>query len=53
MLLNLSTDPYLPVIWSLPANTDCAGALGYIQRHRHGQVTEAGYSLCIAGQHNR
>ncbi len=48
MLLNLSTDPYLPLIGTLPANTDRAGALGYVERQHDRLVTGAGYSLCIA-----
>lgn len=48
MLLNLSTDPYLPLIGTLPADTDRAGALGYVERQHDRLVTGAGYSFCIA-----
>lgn len=48
MLLDLSTDPYLPLIGSLPANTDRVGALGYVQRQHDRLVTGAGYSFCVA-----
>lgn len=48
MLLDMSTDPYVPLIGTLPANADCAGALGYIERQHDRLVTGAGYSFCIA-----
>lgn len=48
MLLDLSTDPYVPMIGSLPADTDVDGALGYIERQRNRLGTGAGYSFCIA-----
>ena len=47
-LLNLSTDPYIPLIGTLPANTNRAGALGYIERQHDRLATGAGYSFCIA-----
>ncbi|TWP34551.1 GNAT family N-acetyltransferase [Leekyejoonella antrihumi] len=48
MLLNMSTDPYVPLIGTLPANTDRAGALGYIERQHDRLATGTGYSFCIA-----
>lgn len=48
MLLDLSTDPYLPLIGSLPGHTDRAGALGYIERQQDRLVTGAGYPFCVA-----
>lgn len=48
MLLDLSTDPYVPLIGSLPANTNRVGALGYIERQHDRLVTGAGYSFCAA-----
>lgn len=47
MLLDLSTDPYVPLTSTLPANTDFAGALAYIER-QHSRLQEAGYSFCVA-----
>lgn len=48
MLLDMSIDPYVPLIGTLPANTDRAGALGYIERQHDRLVTGAGYSFSIA-----
>ncbi len=47
MLCDLATDPYLPLIGSLPANADRTAALGFIQR-QHQRLTEGmGYSFCV------
>lgn len=48
MLLNLSTDPYVPLTGSLPGHTDVAGALAYIDRQHDRLRTGAGYSFCVA-----
>lgn len=48
MLLDLSTDPYVPKIGTLPAHTDEAGALAYLDRQADRLVNGAGYSFCVA-----
>lgn len=48
MLVDLSSDPYLPLIGTLPGNTDHDGALGYIARQHDRLTTGAGYSFCVA-----
>lgn len=48
MLLDLSTDPYVPATGSLPANATPEEALAYIERQRDRLVTGAGYSFCAA-----
>src|SRR5699024_4738847 len=48
MLLDLSTDPYLPLIGTLPANTDRVGAHDYIERQNDRLDTGGGYSFCAA-----
>lgn len=48
MLVDLSRDPYLPLIGTLPGKTDYAGALGYITRQHDRLATGAGYSSCVA-----
>lgn len=48
MLVDLSSDPYLPLIGSLPGNTDRDGALGYIERQQDRLTTGAGYAFCVA-----
>ncbi|MDP3894296.1 GNAT family N-acetyltransferase [Nocardioides sp.] len=48
MLLDLSTDPYVPLIGTLPAHTDVPGAVAYIERQRAKVRNGAGYSFCAA-----
>lgn len=48
MLLDLSTDPYVPLTGTLPAHTDPAGAMAYIDRQHSRLTSGAGYSFCIA-----
>jgi RimJ/RimL family protein N-acetyltransferase len=48
MLMDLSTDPYLPKIGSLPANVTREDALAYIERQISRLDTGAGYSFCVA-----
>ncbi len=48
MLVDLSGDPYLSMIGTLPRNTDRDGALGYIERQHNRLTTGAGYSFCVA-----
>jgi RimJ/RimL family protein N-acetyltransferase len=48
MLRELSTDPYVPMTGSLPANADESAALAYIERQRHRLAASAGYPFCVA-----
>jgi ribosomal-protein-alanine N-acetyltransferase len=48
MLLDLSTDPYVPTIGTLPANASRREALAYIGRQHERLATGAGYSFCAA-----
>lgn len=48
MVRDLSTDPYVPTIGSLPGDTDEEGALAWITRQHERAVTGAGYSFCVA-----
>jgi RimJ/RimL family protein N-acetyltransferase len=48
MLMDLSTDPYVPAIGTLPANADRAEALAWIGRQAERLATGAGYSFCVA-----
>ncbi|WP_242525787.1 GNAT family N-acetyltransferase [Phycicoccus sp. DTK01] len=48
MVLDLATDPYVPVISTLPAGADEADALAYLER-QHGRLGEGrGFSFCVA-----
>lgn len=47
MVRELATDPYLPLIGSLPANADTAAALAWMGRQR-GRLDEGvGFSFCV------
>ncbi|EHK87584.1 GNAT family protein [Saccharomonospora azurea] len=48
MLRNLSTDPYVPTIGTLPGHADREEALAYIARQHERLRTRAGYSFCVA-----
>lgn len=48
MLQDLATDPYVPLIGSLPANASPTEALDFIARKRQRLETGAGYSFCVA-----
>lgn len=48
MVLDLSTDPYVPKTGSLPGHATRDEALAYIARQHDRLVTGAGYSFCIA-----
>lgn len=48
MLMDLSTDPYVPKIGTLPANASREEALAYIGRQADRLETGAGYSFCVA-----
>ncbi len=47
MLRDLSTDPYVPTIGSLPPGTDDDGALAWITRQHERAITGAGYTFGI------
>lgn len=51
MVIDLSTDPYIPLIGSLSHNANRAEAIGYIDRQRSRAATGVGYSFCIADGH--
>lgn len=48
MLRDLATDPYLPLIGSLPANASRQEAAAFIARQHQRLETGAGYSFCVA-----
>lgn len=50
MLMDLSTDPYLPTIGSLPGNAGREDALSFMERQAGRLGTGAGYSFCVAHQ---
>ena len=53
MVEELATDPYIPLIGSLPAHADTAAALAWIGR-QHGRLAEdVGFSFCIVDEEDR
>ena len=48
MLRDLATDPYVPLIGSLPANASEQDALDFIERQQNRLETGVGYSFCVA-----
>jgi ribosomal-protein-alanine N-acetyltransferase len=48
MLMDLSTDPYLPSIGSLPGQASRADALAWVQRQRERLDAGVGFSFCAA-----
>lgn len=48
MVMDLASDPYVPLIGSLPAHATREEALGYIQRQRGRLAEGAGFSFCAA-----
>ena len=48
MLRDLATDPYVPLIGSLPANASEQEALDFIERQHNRLETGVGYSFCVA-----
>jgi RimJ/RimL family protein N-acetyltransferase len=48
MLLDLSTDPYVPTIGTLPANAGHDEAVAYIRRQADRLESGAGYPFCVA-----
>lgn len=53
MLRDLSTDPYVPLIGSLPANANTQDELGYIGRQQRHLERETGYPFCMAEPHGQ
>ena len=50
MLGNLSTDPYVPLTGTLPANAHASQALTYIDRQHSRLASGRGYSFCVSLQ---
>jgi len=48
MLRDLATDPYVPLIGSLPADATEQQALDFIERQHSRWTTGVGYSFCVA-----
>lgn len=48
MLMDLSTDPYVPKTGSLPGNASREEAVAYIERQHSRLTAGAGYSFCAA-----
>lgn len=48
MVMNLATDPYLPLIGSLPGDATAEQAREFIDRQRGRLAEGVGYSFCIA-----
>lgn len=48
MLMDLSTDPYVPLTGTLPANATHEEASQFIERQHDRLVTRVGYSFCVA-----
>ena len=48
MLRDLATDPYVPLIGSLPADASEQQALDFIERQHSRWTTGVGYSFCVA-----
>lgn len=51
MVMDLSTDPYVPKTGSLPGDASRAEAMAYIQRQNVHIDTGNGYSFCAADRH--
>ena len=50
MLRDLATDPYVPLIGSLPADASEQQALDFIERQHSRWTTGVGYSFCVADE---
>ncbi len=48
MVMNLATDPYLPLIGSLPGNADADQAREFIARQWSRLTSGTGFSFCVA-----
>ena len=53
MVQELATDPYVPLIGSLPAHADSSAALAWIERQRTRLPEGVGFSFCIADDRDR
>ena len=53
MVRELATDPYVPLIGSLPADADAAAGLAWVARQRARVDEGVGFSFCIADEHDR
>jgi len=50
MVEELATDPYVPLVGSLPAHADAVAALEWIDR-QHARLSEnVGFSFCVVGE---
>ena len=48
MVMDLSTDPYVPKIGSLPANASREEALAFIERQQGQLDSGVGFAFCVA-----
>jgi ribosomal-protein-alanine N-acetyltransferase len=53
MVEELATDPYVPLIGSLPAAADTAAAVAWIERQHARLAEDVGFSFCIADEQDR
>lgn len=53
MAEEMSEDPYIPLIGSLPAHADREAAFAWIQRQQSRHVEGVGFSFCIADHKGR
>lgn len=53
MVEELATDPYVPLIGSLPAHADTVAALAWIERQHARLAEDIGFSFCIADEQDR
>lgn len=51
MVMDLSTDSYVPLTGSLPGRADREAATAYIERQRSRLTSGVGYSFCVADSH--
>jgi [ribosomal protein S5]-alanine N-acetyltransferase len=51
MLMDLSTDPYVPKVTSLPGDADRSDTLAFVERQFDRLETGTGYFLCVADLH--
>ena len=53
MAEEMSQDPYIPLIGSLPAHADREAAFAWIQRQQSRHIEGVGFSFCIADREDR
>lgn len=53
MVEELATDPYIPLIGSLPPHADTVAALAWIERQHTRMPEDVGFSFCIADEQDR